>query len=152
MFNPQLILSKKGPLAKIWLAAFHDKKLSKAAIFETNLTATVDKMLVSDMTLRLSGHLLIGTVKINKRKAVYLLEDCREANTKIKVAFRSAAVDLPFVTSEAAAKASTLQLPERFLNFDTEMLEENEDFHLELVRCLFPQSANVRLLHTVDSA
>jgi len=37
------------------------------------------------MALRLSGQLLLGVVRIYFRKAKYLLEDCNEAITKIKV-------------------------------------------------------------------
>jgi len=37
------------------------------------------------MALRLSGQLLVGIVRIYSRKAKYLLEDCGEAITKIKI-------------------------------------------------------------------
>jgi len=38
-------LSKKGPLARIWLAAHWDKKLTKAQVFETNIETSVDGIL-----------------------------------------------------------------------------------------------------------
>ena len=43
MFYSQLILAKKGPLGKIWLAAHWDKKLSKSQIFQTNIMSSVGK-------------------------------------------------------------------------------------------------------------
>lgn len=41
MFFAQLFTAKKGPLAKIWLAAHWDRKLTKAHVFECNLESTV---------------------------------------------------------------------------------------------------------------
>lgn len=43
MFYSQLILAKKGPLGKIWLAAHWDKKLTKNQIFATDITDSVGK-------------------------------------------------------------------------------------------------------------
>ena len=40
------------------------------------------------MALRMSGHLLLGVVRIFSKKVTYLLSDCSEAMVKIKDAFR----------------------------------------------------------------
>lgn len=40
------------------------------------------------LALRVSGHLLLGVVRIYSRKVKYLMEDCSQALTKIKMAFR----------------------------------------------------------------
>lgn len=45
MFYAQFVLSKKGSLAKIWLAAHWEKKLSKAQIYETNVQDAVKEIL-----------------------------------------------------------------------------------------------------------
>ena len=45
MFYAQFVLSKKGPLAKIWLAAHWEKKLSKAQIYETNVQDAVAEII-----------------------------------------------------------------------------------------------------------
>ena len=45
MFYSQFVLSKKGPLAKIWLAAHWEKKLSKAQIYETNVQDAVEEIM-----------------------------------------------------------------------------------------------------------
>ncbi|MEQ2310149.1 hypothetical protein AMECASPLE_005916 [Ameca splendens] len=81
---------KRGPLAKIWLAAHWDKKLTKAHVFECNLESSVESIISPKvkMALRTSGHLLLGVVRIYHRKAKYLLADCNEAFIKIKMAFR----------------------------------------------------------------
>ncbi|EJW69894.1 hypothetical protein WUBG_19199, partial [Wuchereria bancrofti] len=44
-FTPSSFYQKKGPLAKIWLAAHWEKKLSKAQIYETNVQDAVDEIL-----------------------------------------------------------------------------------------------------------
>lgn len=40
------------------------------------------------LSLRTTGHLLLGIVRIYSRKAKYVLADCNEAFLKIKMAFR----------------------------------------------------------------
>lgn len=44
------------------------------------------------MTLRTTGHLLLGIVRIYSKKAKFLLADCNEAFMKIKMAFRSGGI------------------------------------------------------------
>ncbi|KAJ8013390.1 hypothetical protein DPEC_G00052770 [Dallia pectoralis] len=118
MFYAHFVLSKRGPLAKIWLAAHWDKKLTKAHVFECNLESSVESIICPKvkMALRTSGHLLLGVVRIYNRKAKYLLADCNEAFIKIKMAFRPGVVDLPEENREAAYNAITL--PEDFHDFD----------------------------------
>lgn len=126
MFYAHFVLAKKGPLARIWLAAHWDKKLTKAHVFETNIEKSVEGILQPKvkMALRTSGHLLLGVVRIYSRKAKYLLADCNEAFVKIKMAFRPGMVDLPEENREAAVNAITL--PEVFHDFDTEMPDLND--------------------------
>ena len=107
-FYSEAILSRRGPLAKVWLAAHMERKLSKAQTLQTDIEQSVGayfRMLafllqplnddsVTDaimgqeieiMALRLSGQLLLGVVRIYSRKAKYLLDDCNEALLKIKM-------------------------------------------------------------------
>ena len=88
--RPQLVLAKKGPLGKIWLAAHMEKKVPKLQIMATNIPESVDNIENPDcpMALRVSGHLLLGVVRIFSRKVTYLMSDCSEAIVKIKDAFR----------------------------------------------------------------
>ncbi|NWQ59881.1 RD21L protein, partial [Neopipo cinnamomea] len=125
MFYVHLLISKRGPLAKIWLAAHWEKKLTKAHIFECNLEATVQKIISPKfaIALRTSGHLLLGVVRIYHRKAKYLLADCSEALTKMKTAFRPGLLDLPEENFEAAYQSITL--PEEFHDFETPLPDVN---------------------------
>ncbi|XP_028265204.1 double-strand-break repair protein rad21-like protein 1, partial [Parambassis ranga] len=121
VFYMQFFTSKRGPLAKIWLAAHWESKLTKAHVFECNLEATI-RHIISPKTvfgLRTSGHLLLGVVRIYCRKAKYLLADCSDALLKIKVAFRPGQIDLPAEGLEASVKAITLA--EDFTSFDLQM-------------------------------
>ena len=88
MFYSETLLSKTGPLARVWLSANLERKLSKSHILqsdiESSVTAIVDQG-QAPMALRLSGQLLLGVVRIYSRKARYLLDDCNEALMKIKM-------------------------------------------------------------------
>ncbi|XP_034263751.1 double-strand-break repair protein rad21-like protein 1 isoform X1 [Pantherophis guttatus] len=125
MFYMQLLINKRGPLSKIWLAAHWDKKVTKAHIFECNLEATIEKMLSPKfkIALRTLGHLLLGVVRIYHRKTKYLLTDCSEALLKMQSTFQPGLVDLPKGNSEANYDAITL--PEEFYDFDTQLPDTN---------------------------
>lgn len=94
MFYSQIILAKKGPLAKVWHAAhgWNDKKMGgRPQIFATNIAASVDSIVhpAVPLALRVSGHLLWGVVRIYSKKVHYLLHDCNQAVLKLKLAFRN---------------------------------------------------------------
>lgn len=99
MFYSEALLSKTGPLARVWLSANLERKLSKTHILQSSVKDSVDAIVNPDqapMALRLSGQLLLGVVRIYSRKARYLLDDCNEALMKIKmvrVAFNLAQVN-----------------------------------------------------------
>jgi len=103
MFYSQIILAKKGPLGKIWLAAHWDKKLNKQQIFTADIHSSVQSIVNPQvpLALRVSGHLLLGVVRIYSRKVKYLYE----ALVKIKLAFRPGVVDLPASGQQAASNA-----------------------------------------------
>ncbi|CAK9221275.1 unnamed protein product [Sphagnum troendelagicum] len=126
MFYSQLILAKKGPLGTIWIAAHLERKLRKNQVTETNISVSVDSILFPEapIALRLSGHLLLGVVRIYSRKVNYLFHDCSEALTKIKQAFHSGVVDLP--PEAATAPFNAITLPE---NFDLDELEPLPDHY-----------------------
>jgi cohesin complex subunit SCC1 len=90
MFYSQVILAKKGPLAKVWLAAhWGDKKLARPQIFATDISQSCTDIMnpAVPLALRLSGHLLLGVVRIYSRKVKYVLNDCTEAMLKLQMAF-----------------------------------------------------------------
>lgn len=90
MFFPEHLISKTGPLARVWLAANLEKKLSKNQVLQDKIIEDIGVILKPEvaggpMALRLSGQLLLGVVRIYSRKARYLLDDCSEALMKIKM-------------------------------------------------------------------
>ncbi len=88
MFYSEALLSKTGPLARVWLSANIERRLSKTHVIQSNLSSSIEAMTTASqapMALRLSGQLLLGVVRIYSRKARYLLEDCNEALMKIKM-------------------------------------------------------------------
>ncbi|KAJ2908386.1 sister chromatid cohesion protein 1, partial [Coemansia aciculifera] len=120
MFYAEAILSKKGPLAKVWLAAHLERKLTKVQLLQASIPSSVGAIIGQDqgppLALRLSGQLLLGVARIYARKARYLLEDCNEALIRIKMAFRPGAADITSDTMVAAHSAITL--PEALTEFD----------------------------------
>lgn len=107
------LLSKQGPLAHVWLAANYEKKLSKQQLLNTNIIAsskyisTQPRLSQSQsqnqeqdqsqqsgkagtITLRLSGQLLLGIVRIYSRKTKYLLDDVNDTLFKLKNSFKYA--------------------------------------------------------------
>ncbi|CAB1455119.1 unnamed protein product [Pleuronectes platessa] len=121
LFYTQLFTSKRGPLAKIWLAAHWERKLTKAHVFECNLEDTIQDIISPKMKigLRTSGHLLLGVVRIYSRKTKYLFADCSNALVQMKVAFRPGQTDLPVEGLEATVTAITLV--EDFTSFDAQL-------------------------------
>ena len=88
MFYSETLLSKTGPLARVWLSANLERKLSKTHILQSDIQTSVGAIVGQNqapMALRLSGQLLLGVVRIYSRKARYLYEDCNEALMKIKM-------------------------------------------------------------------
>ena len=134
MFYSEAILAKKGPLARVWLAAHWEKKLTKANIVSTNIQSAAKEIREENhapMALRLSGQLLLGVVKIYSRKARYLLDDCNDALLKIKMAFRPGNVDISStVVRSAQAQAAHLMLPDTLTELD--LLMPGPDFSIDL--------------------
>ncbi|PIC19133.1 hypothetical protein B9Z55_024783 [Caenorhabditis nigoni] len=97
MFYADFVLSKKGPLSKVWLAAHWEKKLSKAQIVETDVNEAVSEIMQPQqkLALRTTGHLLLGICRVFSRQTKYLLADCNEAFLKIKLVFTKGALDQP---------------------------------------------------------
>ncbi|KAI0256407.1 Rec8 like protein-domain-containing protein [Lactifluus subvellereus] len=132
MFYSEAILSRRGPLAKVWLAAHMERKLSKAQTLQTDIEQSVDAIMgqeIEVMALRLSGQLLLGVVRIYSRKAKYLLDDCNEALLKIKMAFRPGVVDL--TEDQLAVNRNAITLPTSNLDLDILLPDINWDIDFE---------------------
>ena len=87
MFFSTYVLTKKGPLAKIWLAAHWDKKLTRNDVKVIDLNQTVVQIVhpVVPIALRTSGELLVGVVRIYALKVRHLLKEAVDAAHSLKV-------------------------------------------------------------------
>ncbi len=109
MFYSQVILARKGPLGKIWIAAHYERRLTKQQIFSTDITQSVETVLnpTQPLALRVSGHLMLGIIRIYSKKVKYLMVDCTEAMWKMKLHHRDAhgkhAIDIDTAHLHAAA-------------------------------------------------
>ncbi|KIK27723.1 hypothetical protein PISMIDRAFT_674633 [Pisolithus microcarpus 441] len=132
MFYSEAILSRRGPLAKVWLAAHMERKLSKTQTLQTDIEQAAGAIMgqeVEVMALRLSGQLLLGVVRIYSRKAKYLLDDCNEALLKIKMAFRPGVVDM--TEEQLAVNRNTITLQGGNLDLDVLIPDINWDIDFE---------------------
>lgn len=128
----ELLLSRQGPLAHVWLASNYDKKLSKQQLLSTNIIASSNilssRQLQSSshssndtITLRLSGQLLLGIVRIYSRKTKYLLDDINECLYKLKSSFKYAS------GASLGTAVSTVNLPPQrttITNFSRLLLQD----------------------------
>ncbi|KAA3454228.1 sister chromatid cohesion 1 protein 2 isoform X2 [Gossypium australe] len=86
MFISKCLVSKKGPLGAIWVAAYFFKKLKKSQISGTNISSSVDDILQNQLEIlayRVLAYLLLGVVRIYSKKVEYLFDDCQEVLIKI---------------------------------------------------------------------
>lgn len=86
MFFSTYVLTKKGPLAKIWLAAHWDKKLTRNEVRAIDLNQTIVQIVqpVVPIALRTSGELLIGVVRVHALKVKQLLKDATDATVLLR--------------------------------------------------------------------
>ncbi|KAJ8546419.1 hypothetical protein K7X08_019002 [Anisodus acutangulus] len=133
MFYSQLLLSKKGPLGTICIAAHCHKRLNKEQIQQTNITSSMDKILLDlpVVTYRILGHLLLGVVRIYSKKVEYLFHDCNNVLVKlVDFATRKRPTSkLSALRIEGMrAPAPSITRPKRFEldSFDLEVLEDQD--------------------------
>ncbi|KEP54568.1 motif of rad21/Rec8-like protein [Rhizoctonia solani 123E] len=137
MFYSEAILSRRGPLGKVWLAAHWERKLSKNQTLQTDISESVDAILgqeIVPMALRLSGQLLLGVCRIYSRKAKYLLDDCNEALLKIRLAFRPGIVDMTEDQLQVPRNAITLSGE----GLDIDLLMPDMNWDLDFVATQVP--------------
>ncbi|KAL9643587.1 hypothetical protein ABK040_010200 [Willaertia magna] len=117
MFYSEFILTKKGPLANVWLAAHWDKKLTKQQIASFDLRKSVKGIIDPQVpiALRTNGHLLLGVVKIYSRKVKYVLAECNETLTKIKLQLKTRDTtdeNITLAPQHSTANRNQITLPE----------------------------------------
>ncbi|CAL6401230.1 unnamed protein product [Bathycoccus prasinos] len=151
MFYSAEILSKRGPLGTIWLAAHMDRKLNKDTITKQDIIQAVQTIINPDapIALRTSGQLMLGVVKVYDRKMNYLFHDCSEALAKAKQVFRrdtQGQVDLD--PESAIAEERTITLPENY--DDLEMYYDPNAKYGVMMEDLGEDGEHVRLALRVD--
>ncbi|GAV85699.1 Rad21_Rec8 domain-containing protein/Rad21_Rec8_N domain-containing protein [Cephalotus follicularis] len=124
MFYSHTFLARKGPLGTVWCAAHLQHRLKKSHYLSTDICATVDRIMVPEVpiALRLSGHLLLGVVRIYSKKVDYLFHDCNVILIGLTKTFPSMDLNLP--EDRRQAKDDTITLP---ATFDLDALELNDE-------------------------
>uniref|UniRef100_A0A151UEC6 Sister chromatid cohesion 1 protein 3 n=1 Tax=Cajanus cajan TaxID=3821 RepID=A0A151UEC6_CAJCA len=114
MFYSNTFLARKGPLSTVWIAAHLQHRLKKSHYAMTDIPSTVLRIMDPGVpiALRMSGHLLLGVVRIYSKKVEYFFQDCKEALTglhkaldNLKTTHQEEARPVPF---------SIITLPETF--------------------------------------
>ncbi|GMI74120.1 SISTER CHROMATID COHESION 1 PROTEIN 3 [Hibiscus trionum] len=135
MFYSHTFLSRKAPLGTVWCAAHLQHRLKKSHYTATDIPSTVDHIMFPEVpiALRMSGHLLLGIVRIYSKKVDYLYHDCNIILVGLSKVFAPSQVDLPEDARHAPVQAITLP---QTLNLDAMELdvdtydEEAADNHL----------------------
>lgn len=113
MFYEVKVLGKKGPLAKLWLAAHVLKKMKKHDIQSVNVEAAVESLLSPriPISLRTLSHLMVGVTVIHNRQVMYLLTDLEHLRKISKLRFcGDGNVDAP--ETKLQARISDINLPD----------------------------------------
>ncbi|KAL2529115.1 sister chromatid cohesion 1 protein 2 [Forsythia ovata] len=129
MFYSQMLLSKKGHLGTVWIAAHCHKRLKKDQVKQTNISSSVDKILLDEfpvVTYRILAYLLLGVVRIYSKKVEYLFHDCHDVVAKLS--------DFKVGKSKGAgiggmrAPHYSITFPKRFEldAFDLEVMEDQD--------------------------
>ncbi|XP_042065716.1 sister chromatid cohesion 1 protein 3-like isoform X1 [Salvia splendens] len=119
MFYSQLLLSKKGALGIIWMAAHCHKRIKKDQVHHTHIPSSVDKILddgVPVVTHRILAFLLLGIVRIYSKKVEYLLNDCHEILNRLCTfkTGKSAQAEAGVGISRPQGPSHSITLPARF--------------------------------------
>lgn len=85
------LIAPAGPWNKVWLAAHWDRKLKKSDYLETDLRKLIKQVIERRalVTLRATGHLLVGICKVYARKCLILDDEAAEVRTRLMLAFNA---------------------------------------------------------------
>ncbi|PWA79474.1 rad21/Rec8-like family protein [Artemisia annua] len=114
MFYSHNLLARKGPLGTVWCAAHLQNRLKKSNYITINIPNTVEQIMNPQVpiALRMSGHLLLGVVRIYSKKVEYLQHDYNVLSIDISKAYAYADINLPQDANQA--KFESITLPENF--------------------------------------
>ncbi|CAH2080122.1 unnamed protein product [Thlaspi arvense] len=132
MFYSQCLVSRKGPLGAIWVAAYFFKKLKKSQVKDTHIPSSVDQILQNELdalTYRVLAYLLLGVVRIYSKKVDFLFDDCNKALIGVKdFVAKERNRENTNVPLPASTGFLSIDLPENF-ELDAFDLGVLEDFH-----------------------
>ncbi|KAF8009780.1 hypothetical protein BT93_J0698 [Corymbia citriodora subsp. variegata] len=134
MFYSQTFLGRKGPLGTVWCAAHLQHRLKKSHYTSTDILKTVEYIMFPEVpiALRMSGHLLLGVVRIYSKKVDYLFHECNIILTGLSKVFAPVELNLPEDTRQAPVQSITL--PNTFeldaMDLDDTYEEGIQDDHL----------------------
>ncbi|XP_048140572.1 sister chromatid cohesion 1 protein 3 isoform X3 [Rhodamnia argentea] len=134
MFYSQTFLGRKGPLGTVWCAAHLQHRLKKSHYTSTDIPKTVEYIMFPEVpiALRMSGHLLLGVVRIYSKKVDYLFQECNIILTGLSKVFAPVELNLPEDTRQAPVQSITL--PNTFeldaIDLDGTYEEGIQDYHL----------------------
>ncbi|KAK0412820.1 hypothetical protein QR680_006429 [Steinernema hermaphroditum] len=127
MFTAYWTLNKKSPLARIWLVAHMQKKLTKAMVSELNIKNAVDEVKKAngeqESGLRTTGYLLLGIVKIFEKKTSILLTDANDIVAMLKMAFKPSVQKIILQEDDKIRRDPT---PRRVIEYDMDLEREEE--------------------------
>ncbi|KAJ8424426.1 hypothetical protein Cgig2_010655 [Carnegiea gigantea] len=129
MFYKHTFLAREGPLGTVWLAAHLQHKLKKSHYTSTHIPSTVERIMRPEVpiALRMSGHLLLGVVRIYSKKVDYLLHDYNSLWVSLRNAFRPVDVNLQENASQAQFNAVTLPETYQLDAFDIDLTMSLDD-------------------------
>nr|GMD71792.1 sister chromatid cohesion 1 protein 3 [Ipomoea batatas] len=142
MFYSHTFLARKGPMGTVWCAAHLQHRLRKTDYTRTDILSTVECIMFPEVpiALRMSGHLLLGVVRIYSKQVDYFFQDCNYLELRLKKALLPTSVNLPegatydIVTNvnlpEGATQATynSITLPE---TFQLDALQSDYDLRAE---------------------
>lgn len=107
MFFATYVLTQKGPLAKVWLAAHWEKKLTAKDVKVIDLQDTIVHVIqpTVPIALRTSGELMLGIVRIYALKVQHLL---KEATDQTQALLKPRAINLVKVSAADLKGAATI--------------------------------------------
>ncbi|XP_071688084.1 sister chromatid cohesion 1 protein 3 [Rutidosis leptorrhynchoides] len=155
MFYSHNLLAKKGPLGTVWCAAHLQNRLKKSNYITINIPSTVEQIMYPQVpiALRMSGHLLLGVVRIYSKKVEYLQHDYNALSIDLSKAYAYADINLPQDANQA--KFESITLPDNFaldlMDIDEYDPNRSPDSHLRRNEDIsFADDSPVRISKKVD--
>nr|GLL49416.1 sister chromatid cohesion 1 protein 3 isoform X1 [Ipomoea trifida] len=147
MFYSHTFLARKGPMGTVWCAAHLQHRLRKTDYTRTDILSTVECIMFPEVpiALRMSGHLLLGVVRIYSKQVDYFFQDCNYLELRLKKALLPMTVNL----SEGATYdiVTNVNLPEGATQATYNSITLPETFQLDALQSDY----NLRAERFVDT-